>query len=119
MSHSSAAPSGSSADGAIFAEFEQVGVCRAVLSVGGRVNDGVHDTGGPRQDRRDDVQPRVRDAIVSHVHDHEGEEARQEAQEDGQHERREPGVVFFLFCCLPGQFAMDKRKLFRKQLFYI
>lgn len=112
VSHSPAAPRAPPPNCAVFAQFEEVCVCGAVLSVGRRVYEGVDDAGGPGEDGGDDVQPGVRDAVVSHVHDHERQEARQEAQEDGQHEGREAGVFFFLFCCLAGQFAVDKGEVF-------
>lgn len=109
MSQSFAAPSGS-ADGAIFAELEQVGVRCSVLAIGCCVDEGVDDTGGPREDGGYDVQPGVRDAVVRHVHDHERQEAGQETKEDRQHERRQTRVFFFLFCCLAGEFTVEEEE---------
>lgn len=107
MTHSPATPSGPSAHGAIFAKFQKIGVRGSVLSVCSGVDQRVYDAGRPGEDGGDDVQPGVRDAVVCHVHDHEGEEAREETQEDGQHQRCEAGIFLFLFCCLTGEFAVD------------
>lgn len=77
------------------------------MSVGCSVYQGIDDAGGPGEDRGYDVQPRVGDTVVSYVHDHEGEETREEAEEDGEHQCCQAGVFFFLFGCLTAQFAVE------------
>lgn len=85
MSNRPASPRGSSSDGVVLAEFQEVAVRRSILSIGGCVYQGVDDAGGPGQDGRDDVEPRIRDAVVGDIHYHQRQEAREEAEEYRQH----------------------------------
>lgn len=56
------------------------------------------------------MEPWVPDPVVSDVHDHERQEAREETEEDGQHQGGEAGVFFFLFCGLSAEFAVEREK---------
>lgn len=56
----------------LFAErIEQFPVSRPILSVRRRVNEGVDDAGGPRQDGRNDVEGGEGHTVVNHVTYHQ------------------------------------------------
>lgn len=97
LSHRPTAPGGSPRNRVVLTEPKKVAVRRSILSIGRSVDEWVYHARGPSQDRSYDVEPGVPHAIHHDVHDHEGKEAGQETEEDGQHQGGQARIFFFLF----------------------
>lgn len=77
----------------------------SILSIRRGVYKRVYNARCPRQNGRYDVEPRVSNCVISYVHDHQRQEAGEEAHKYCEHERSEAGVFFLFFGCLAAEFA--------------
>lgn len=79
---------------------EQLHVGYPVRAIAGRVNKRIDDARRPAHDRGEDVHEWHLDFVVKHICEHEGQEAEQEAHEDGQHHSGQSRIFPFPLRCL-------------------